>query len=329
MSQPRKSLLATGFIVVLLFSIFLAGLWKTGLLSFSGTDPSAKIVVAALTLIGSFFAAVVALIGALLKYSIDQQAEGRMQLENQRNERLQKESEHRLKLEAAISAVQLLATNAGNPSPSIQRAGALFTLASLGQHGLTMALTSELLSNGQLEPSTAARLFNQALLGESEHGQHEAISILIDHAEKMLTPTGVEFPQCLLYGVRELPEYVRGWTPIVLGTLMTARPVSDWRGHIYKVAAILAALAIVWIEEPEGHIKTDAGAILKWVLQAFPDIGTLHHPRMEIDTTGIRLEVATLSPTSQAGIQVTNRLIDWYKGSREDEAPSTADRADG
>jgi len=95
--------------ILLLFAGFTTLLWRLGFFNFTGTDPSSKVAVAALALVGTFVGALVSILGVVLKYSIDQQTESRQDFESRRAEALQLEAEQRLKLEAAVRALQLFA----------------------------------------------------------------------------------------------------------------------------------------------------------------------------------------------------------------------------
>ena len=132
--------------------------WQLGFFNFTGTDPSSKVVAAALALVGTIVGAVVSIVGVILKHSIDRQAETRQEIESRRSDALQREAEQRLKLEAGVRALQLFSTSSGDLTPAVQRDGALFMLANLGQHELTLQLVDNLLSEGELSAGAASSL---------------------------------------------------------------------------------------------------------------------------------------------------------------------------
>jgi hypothetical protein len=298
---------------LIVFVIFALVLWQTDLLKFTGSDPSSKVVAAAIALVGAFLGTLITFVGILLKNSLDQQAEHRLQLEAERNEALQRDAEQRLKLEAAIRAVQLFTTSAGNLSPDIQRAGALLTLSSLGQYKLVLTLTSELLSSGLIASGTVALLIDQALLKGEEEEKRNAISLFLDYSERFLTTTGAVLPSSITSGSNNFPPFIRGWIPIILGRIIAARPLAEWRKYRFSFYEILSILAIDWQEESIEEIKGDVGAILKVALQVFADSGHLQHPRMSLDTYQIRLDVKSASPKTTAATELVERLNMWYK----------------
>ncbi|MBV9071273.1 MAG: hypothetical protein JO231_21340 [Acidobacteria bacterium] len=268
--QNRVTLLGTAA-VLFAFVTLGAILYASDALVFTGDDPSAKVVSATLALIGTFLATVVTVVGLLLKHSLDTRAELRLELEAQRNVALQKEAESRLKLEAAIRAIQLFATENGTPSLPIQRAGALLALSNLGYHAFTVALLWELLDNAKVEPSTLAAVIDNALSSTEESVHRDCASILFLHAEKFVTPSGFEFPHRVVHPNPNLPTEVRIWAPLAFAKILLARPVEEWRHrHPHAAYAIVGAVADAWRCEPEDRIRANCGAILKEIIQAFP-----------------------------------------------------------
>ena len=302
--MPRRSTIQLAIAiasVLVLFAGLIAVMWRLGFFSFTGTDPSSKIVVGAFALVGSFAAAAGSIVGVLLKHSIDS-----------RTAMLQRDAEQRLKLEAAISALQLFSTSSGSPSPAIQRDGALFTLASLDQHELTLALVADMLRKNELAAGTASSLLNQALLRGKADVQIQAITVLDDNAANLLTAEGVEIPACLENWDPSLSAYVREWAPIALGKVMAARPAQVWSSkYPYNRNGIIASLALAWENERDTQLKNDVGGILRGVISPFPAIGTLRHPRMALDIESIRAKVASLAPLSSQADQIVHRLAQW------------------
>ncbi|HUM02300.1 MAG TPA: hypothetical protein VL084_08440 [Thermoanaerobaculia bacterium] len=303
--------IAVGGILVL-FVGFTIVMSQLGLFTFTGTDPSSKVVAAALALVGTFVGAVVSIVGVVLKYSIDQQTESRQQIESRRTAALQLEAEQRLKLEAAVRALQLFSTSSGSLTPDIQRDGALFMLANFGQHELTLQLVDTLLSTGQLSAGVASSVIDQAIRRGDETVKAQAISVLENNAARLVTGSDAGLPQCLADWIPGLPDYVREWALIAMAKMMLARSVSEWTANsLYQAYAVIAAFGIAWTEEKVPRLKMDAGAILHQLLTAFPNSGALLHPRMTIDTNLIRAAVANLSPQDGAATEVVQRLAEW------------------
>jgi hypothetical protein len=298
--------------LVILFVGFTLLMWRLGFFTVTSTDSGSKVIAAALALVGAFAGAVVSIIGVILKFSIDQQTESRQAIEAGRTAALQLEAEQRLKLEAAVQALQLFGTSSGNLSPAIQRDGALFMLMSFAQYDLTLQLVGELLSKGALSPGVAASLIDQAIRRGDENAQHMAISVFYDNAARMITPFGTEVPGALGNWVVGLSDYVREWGVFALGKLICARPLSEWSANfVYDACAVISALSIAWTEEKSPRLKQNTGAILRQLLLAFPETGQIFHPRMVVDTDSIGAAVSNVAPCTSAAADVVQQLEQW------------------
>lgn len=311
-NRPTTTLALTLGSILVLFAGLLAFMGHLGFFTFTGSDPSSKIVAAALTLVGAFLGAAVSIVGLVVKASIDRQTESRQAMESERAAALQWEAEQRLKLEAGVRALQLFSTSAGELTPAIQREGALFMLANLGQHELTLQLVDELLSKEEVSPGAAVAILNQALLKGGEEHKTRAISVFSSHAHRMVTPAGADVPECLLNWVPGLPAYVREWGVIALADVLLARSAEEWREQfLFQAYSLLAALGIAWTEETDPRLRRNLGAILHPLLAAFPESQLLCHPRLSIDTDRIRDEVAHQVPDGQATEELLQRLAQW------------------
>lgn len=297
--------------LVILFAGFTVLMWRLGFFSVTSNESGSKVIAAALALVGTFAGAVISIIGVILKFSIDQQTESRQAIEFARTAALHSEAEQRLKLEAAVQALQLFSTSSGNLSPAIQRDGALFMLMSFAQHDLTLQLVNELLSKGELSPGVAASLIDQAIRRGDEDAQSAAIVVFHDNAARMITPFGAEVPGALADWITGLSDYVREWGVIALGEVMCARPLAEWSGNfLYNAYYLIGALSIAWTEEKTPRLKQDTGAILRQLLLAFPIKGQLFH-RMVLDIDSIRAAVSDVAPFSGPAADVVQKLEEW------------------
>ncbi|HVJ23989.1 MAG TPA: hypothetical protein VM756_08645, partial [Burkholderiales bacterium] len=313
--SARTIALAMGAIVLSL-GLFIGGLWLAGFFTFTGSDQSSKIVAAALALVGGLVAALVSIIGMVLKYSIDKSAEERLQVESQRVANLQWEAENRLKLEAGIRAVELFSTSSGKPAPAIQRTGALFALASLGQHALTLSLMEDLLNREDIELAAVEALLNQALTCGDESVQADAIMLFNRHAEKMVTVGEVFLPEAITHWAPSLSAYAQEWAVIGLARMVAARPLAKWEGESrYRVTSLIGALALGWEHEKDKRLKENAGAILDEMLSAFPDVCVLHSRKRTIDLSKVRDGVKGSVASDVLVIEMVDVLRRWREGS--------------
>src|SRR5690606_5158659 len=103
----------------------------------------AKTLAAALGLMGSVLSAAVALVGIVIKYSVDERSARMAAAEAARNHVLALDAAKRNRIEAAIRAVDLLSENNQNAT-NHQMGGAVLALSSLGEHDLAVALLDDL-----------------------------------------------------------------------------------------------------------------------------------------------------------------------------------------
>ncbi len=298
--------------IVIFFFAFVGLMWRFGFFNFSETAPSASVVAAALALVGAFLGTIVSLVGVLLKNSFDRQVENRQRIDAERNAALQREGEQRLKLQAAVGALQLFSTSTGTPTTDSQRNGALFALASLGQHDLTLQLVNELLQKKQLTGDTAASLLDIAFASGNVDIQQRAIEILESHTEAFITEDGMILPAALQNWTPGLPVYVREWGMYAIVEVLLQRPRVEWIEKFpYHVNGVVAALALAWHDEKDPRLKLNAAGLLTEVLAAFPDCGTLWHPRMAVNTVEIADKVKGAAPTDRRTVELMENLRQW------------------
>ena len=298
--------------MVLVFAVFTVVLWRAHFFTNTGTESSLKVVAEALTFVGGLVGAIVSILGILLKYSMDRQTEARLASDAERAAASKQQEENRLKLEAATKVIQLFGTTEGKEAAPIQIAGGLLTLASLGQHSLTLVLTGDLLRRKTIEAGTACLVIDQALQQDSEEIQINAMDLLGDHTADLLPEDDFAFPISILNWDDKLSNYAREWGPIVLGHTMTGRPLSVWRRRVQERAnGAVAALALGWLTEKEPRLKNEIGVILSCLLRAFPGSGVLYHPKKTVDTDQFKDEVAALHAETTAVTDVVTRLNTW------------------
>ncbi len=142
MQTRSRTTLGLALVAVLALAAgIIATMWKIGFLSFTGSDPSSKVVAAALALVGTFAAAAVTMVGLVLKHAIDEQTLRQHEAESDRAE-------------------------------ATQRDGALFMLATFDQHELALQLASDLLAKSELSPGTACIIMDRALVRGDENARN-------------------------------------------------------------------------------------------------------------------------------------------------------------
>jgi hypothetical protein len=310
MARHERYALLPALSVLAIVAVFGAWLWRLRPTPTLAADPQLKLVAAT----SGFLATLVSLLAILLKHSLDRRAELRAQLEAARNEEMAREAENRLKLEASIRAIQLMSGPSGLPALDIQRAGALFTLAGLGQHALSLQLTGQLLATKELDAATAAEIIDMALSVSDPDIQSRAAVLLYESASHFLTPTGAEIPRSVLDWRPGFPRDVRFWAPIALGRILLARPLAHWRGELKYVAfPIVTALVLAWRSEKAPELKEGLEAVLIEVLDAFPDLGQFHHETGILVFDDIRAQLRQV-PVRGAMADLTSAIGNWRAG---------------
>jgi hypothetical protein len=285
---------------------------------------AAQLLVAVAGLTGALLAAVVSLAGVLVKAALDERTERRAEVDAAHNRQLQDAAESRLKLEAAVGALGLFSTPGGQLTPAAQRAGALFTLSSLGQHELAVALLRLQLPSGEVTADAAADLLDRALKGGDETVIDGAVSLMLNNAGVFVEPSGFSLPYCIAYPRPELDQVVRDWGPIIVGRMLLQHPVSVWRTMQEKFNVLLGALVEFWEFESVPRIKLDAGVILDSVLQAFPASKRIHRPNRTIELTEVTRNLSAFASregASQSACAMADRLKEW-SAKTGDEPPA-------
>ncbi|HJQ57974.1 MAG TPA: hypothetical protein VJ890_13780 [Vineibacter sp.] len=263
-------------VAVAILLLFGGVLWKLDILNLQGTSANVKIIAATLALMGALVGSLVTLVGLTLKHSIDQrtfalqlETEARRRTESDRNSRLQKEAEDRLKVEAAIRAIGLLSTTSGQEIPPTQKAGVILALSDLGIFPLALSLTDQMLRRTSFDPGTACWLFNKALASKDLDVRQQAARLTAVHVDKMLLKEGrCVFPAILQRDeIASLEKDVRQTCVHAQIDLLLLRPFSEWNPDIF--AGMLDCLLYAWKHDEDGDIRADAGAAVRTFLRAF------------------------------------------------------------
>lgn len=302
MTQERRRAFVSALLPLVLTVLLALWLWR---LELTGRDPQV------LTTTSALFATLVSLLAVLLKNSLDRRAEIRAHLETSRHAAMAADAENRLKLEASIRAVQLLSRPDGTPASDIQCAGALFTLASLGQHALALPLTAKLLASGKIDSSTAAEVVGLAFSANDAAVQSRAANLLAEYANYFVSDRGADVPRPLLEPRPVIGRDARFWIPIALGRMLMARPLARWLTDLrYSAYAIVVALTVAWRSENALELRGALEDILREVLDAFPDLGQFHHEAGLIVFSEIRAQLSQGSARGAAA-DLVEKLRSW------------------
>ena len=305
-------------IVIVIFAVLAVASWQVGFLRPSNT--TSGMTAAILGIVATFITALASLAGIFLKAASDAQAERRLNAEAEKARAIQRESEARLKLEAAIRAVELLGEGKDEVAPRIKRAGALVTLSNLAEHSLTLALLTELLASNGISATAAEYVLNNALSSNDASLQSSAAHIFAGYSACFLTATGCEIPKAIFHGGAELSSSARRWAGIGLARLLLRRPLNGWQ--VSTIWAIVGALALVWRNETDLQMKTDLAAILGSCLAVLPEMSELLHPVANIDLKLVRREIADAQTEAVVTSQLIKAIQEWGAARMNEESQS-------
>ena len=147
-------------------------------------DSEGKSLAAALGLVGAVLSSVLALVGTIIKYSIDDRNARQAAMEASRNYALAIQAEQRNRIDAAIRAVDLLSEN-NDDSTKTQMGGALLALVSLGELDLAVSLLAELWPKGKTSPQVAEVILTNAFKNGSEDVMISAASVVAQNVSRL------------------------------------------------------------------------------------------------------------------------------------------------
>jgi len=304
MTQASAWINGVVVVALALFLSFAAILWQFGFFNFDGTDNSAKIVAAALALVGGLFGSLVTVVTVLVKLSVDQrnadlnaQAQKRLELESERNAALQEEAESRLKMEAAIQAVKLLSGESGKEVPVTQRAAVLFTLVKLDLLDLALTMLANMLERRKIDGSSASWVLSAALESGSSTYQMEAGTILENYPGSFIIDrknhSRIDLPRAIdCHWDPQLPVVTREALFEFLTSTLLSRTYSQWDKGFFN--ALIVTLCEAWKqEEMTGHenLRSGIAGVMNSVLQKYEAGYVIYPPGGAIQIDDIKLAV--------------------------------------
>lgn len=291
--------------------------WNAGFFHAARTPAAGTVVAATVAAVATFMTATFSLVAAFLKHSADLRTEERLRVEAVRNDLVARDAERRLKLEAAIQAVELLGDGKGGVSAPLQQAGALCALATLGHYALALALLRQIHGSGAVMPSAASQIVSQAITSGDGSVRIEAVKLFAASSKLFLSDDGCDIPDAMHRGGHELSSDGRYWATLGLGRLLLARPYVEWRKP--SLGAVIGSLVMLWQTEDDARFKDSVGAVLSAALSALPRVVTIMHVHAgALDVAPVRTLTRELVAEGVAAIDVVQRLEAWRE---ERDAP--------
>lgn len=305
-NAPKQDSIWVAVAGLVVFVVFVLMVRYLCSLSFRDADASVKAIAAMLALGGTLVTAAVTLLGVLLKHSVAQ-----------RNTDLREEAEKRLKLEAAIRAVDLLGTDAGRDSTETQRAGAIFLLSRLGLLGLAVDLVRTMLADRLIDGGNASTILDMALRSNDSGVQINAAQVLEDHFDRFVVEDGIFWPDYVLYawpqtlGTRPRQHVLSGLIQAIL-----ARPRKEWA--VETLGGVLYTLVEALRAEKDEQTKGDVIQFLQEILAIYASdeaVNLREGPRkagellQEVKDARKGVKLGTLE-----GGRLAEELRQWCKG---------------
>ncbi|MPV36996.1 hypothetical protein [Georgenia subflava] len=199
------------------------------------TDPTAAPVLAAsIVLAGAIVTAAVTLTGLLLRQTIDART---ARLADEAAARAEREHQ-RLRMQTAMETLKLLATSSGSPASAEQVSAALIVLSRLHETELALDLAAELWPKGQVTPSAAVSLCDDAIRSKTPALQRAAAVLLFNNRDRLTQESGqVQWPSSLLTWPDGLDEEARNRIRLLLTEWLAKRPPStstDFRSSLLR-----------------------------------------------------------------------------------------------
>lgn len=280
MSKEQRANLILSFaltcVVLLVYAGSVGLLWWQGVFDVPESEEGARVVAAAIALVGGLFAALLTFVGVLLTYSVDA-----------RTVEIKADAENRLKLETFIRAVRLLSTDTGGKTSRSQHAGTLFALSELHHLPFALALLDEMWPVGDVSSSSACWLIDKCLRSDDKFVQKEAANILVENAEKLTEETeGYELPEILIESWPiDLPIPARQRILVTFALCIKSRPLSQWKDGV--LGSLIFRLDRIRREDSDSAIKNGAILFLNVLLN---DTRMSKHPSMRLGSETIKMD---------------------------------------
>ncbi len=241
----RNTLFVLLIVTALVFIIYLV----KSLFGISDDNPE-KVIVAMIGLVGIALTSSVTILGLIFKKSIDE-----------KNIRLQLESEKRFRMDTALRAIELMHPEIEDVANlQEKREGALITISTLKEHVLSMNLLSSLWEQGKVSRGVAIHIIDQGLCANDRLVQINAASLLNDNSDKLTDGDGnFSFPDSVyLKWNNNLAARAKDSVFTALIKCMLSQDKEYWKNHSLNQFLY----CMYKIMEDGSHSRVQGGAAL-------------------------------------------------------------------
>jgi hypothetical protein len=312
------------------FLLVVAAFWALGLFNQPKDDSNAKVLVAVLALVGVLFTETVAVLGLLLKDSVDQRTADlrvrelrQSELESERNHLLARNDQQRNEVDVVIRAVNLVGEN-NQLSNAHQVGGAVMALQTLGHIDLALALVGDLWPDQGITDSVGMAVVKAGLVDSSARAQTDAAYLLYANAEKIRIAKGYDWP------VKNFPDWPH-YLPIG-GRLSVLLAASIWlRDSVTAEPELLhdpARVLLGALDDVDGQLQIMAAWVLKPIVTHLPldmKIGPL-----SVGQISLRLnEIGQLEDVDRRAVSFHDEIERAFQGDDPGERNADNDRSPG
>lgn len=235
-------------VAIVILSIGGLYMWRVGMLDAVKDDSDKNLIAASLVVVGSLISAVVALIGIVVKYSIDA-----------KNLQIASQAQYSNHIDVAIRAVGLLTAD----TTSHQNGGALLALVNLNQLELAVTLLDDLWPQRLVSSAVAGVVIERCISEGSESDSIKAATVLSDNSNQIEGPNfSTIWPIPDLGWRTDLPESCR------LGLISAA---CGWMAYKFESDQTnLPPAAAVLYHAMDDPIAHKMAAVLLSTVNSFP-----------------------------------------------------------
>jgi hypothetical protein len=244
-------------VALAILAISLLAMDKAGLFKPATDAPGAQRIAAALALVGAVLTAVVALVGTVVKFAIDDRTARQAAVDALRTHTLAAEEGRRNRIDVIIRAVDLLSENNKDATQS-QIGGAVLALVNLGEYDMAVALVGQLWPAELTTRNLAERVLTEAFRNGSPETQEHAATVVYENAGKLSDPETYYWPFRNLGWRVDLSNDARLSLAVAAARWMIAELQRD-KTTVSSAAVVLTKC----LADPDDVVREFAGAVLR------------------------------------------------------------------
>jgi len=240
------------------------------LADFSDTASAAKVIAALIALLGVVFTGILTVMTALINRSVQREGQKLTELQQEANAAQASVAEQRLKIEAAVKAVELFGSATGQGTAQ-QNTGALFALVNLGYEDFALHLLDQLWPAGKVTRHGAVWVIARALESKRPETQLGGAEILAEHAALLLNEgrTDLDWPGGIAGWPHSIP--LLGRHAVMTALLRAFVSLDPGKVDERVERGIVGLLVNARETDPSQQVRASADLALSSLLQLYED----------------------------------------------------------